>query len=164
MLERPTLWLSNRLDARSLGLGLGTLRHIRDGPGGPVLGQVRESRRAWGAAWRTSTPLSVEEGTDGSLLCSVRRPPWWEGGIWVLDADEHPVARLHGTVLALLREGKCGTVHANPRSASGRAWIEGSLVANWRSEGEGVLLSLAPLATDRPFTAMALLGAALFLM
>src|SRR5436853_4391228 len=137
MLERPELWLSPRFDGLLLGHGPGAVRHVLDAATRAPAGRARYARRSWAAAWRTSEALRVEEGADLSLLCSVRRPPWWRHGVWVLDADEQPVAHWRGTVLELVREGSRATVHADAGGGAGRVWVAGATAAEWAAGGGG---------------------------
>ena len=153
MLERPGLWLSPRFDSRLLGLGPGSVRHLVDASTRTHAGRARYAHRTWGAAWRTAEALRVEEGIDQALLCVVRRSPWWEGGTWVLDADDQPVGHWQGTAVQLVRDSQRATVQASV--AAGRLWVGGETVVEWSPDGSGTRLTFGPASEGRPFLRMA---------
>jgi len=161
MLECPTLWVSPRLGGPFAGRAEAA-RRVHDATTRAAVGRVRYAIRTWASTWRTSTVLTVEEGDDVALLCSVRRPPWWEGrASWVLDADDQPVARLYGSFLDVLRDGVQATVHVVPGGLAGRVAVAGATVGEWAPEGAGMRVTFAAMTPDRPFVRMAVLAVAL---
>jgi hypothetical protein len=161
MLECPTLWVSPRLGGPFAGRAEAA-RRVHDATTRAAVGRVRYAAGTWAAAWRTSTVLTVEEGDDVALLCSVRRPPWWEGRAWwVLDADDQPVARLYGPALDVLRDGAHAAVYIEAGGLTGRVAVAGAMVGEWAPEGAGTRVRFAATTPERPFVRMAVLAVAL---
>src|SRR5689334_288028 len=134
MLECNGLWISWHFDVRPSGLEAEAERYVNNLETNVVVGRVRYHARPKFAAWRTTEALRVEEGSDLSDLCAVRRLPWWEAAAIIVDAEGQPVARWSGSLLELPREGLRATVKFEEPGGPGRAWLGGVTIAVWARE------------------------------
>ena len=157
MLEFNGLWISAPFDGRQIGLTTVTVRHVKDLATRTIVGRARYRQRPMLAAWRTTEVVRVEEGADLSDLCAVRRLPWWDVGIVVVDADGQPVARWRDSQLELPRD----SLRASVDLKAGRASIAGATIAEWAPEGGGVRLRFVGDSEGRPLLRMAVLGVVL---